>query len=105
MSLLRWLFRTKPETVGVADLLQDVLDRIKAVERGLKRAEGDVQDLKDDLAKRLGRVWARLKTLQNDEPAGEEPEQPPARAVPPIGSHAHLEALRARRRQSGLLSR
>lgn len=80
MSLLQWLFRRKPEPEGVRDLLYDLRDRMKGVERDVKGLEGDYADLRDDLQKRFGRVWSRLKSSQSDEPEeGEGAGSPPAR--------------------------
>lgn len=95
MSLLQWLFRTKPEAPSTSERFEQIIDDVAALTRAVRRVQEDVADMREELTKRFGRVWARLKALRTDEPDGEVPT---SHLEPEVGSQASgLREWRARR--------
>lgn len=88
-----WLFGKR----SVTPASTDVQDRLQALERGLRRVTSETEELHDELARRMGKVYGLLKALRKDDPEPAEPVAPPA--PPGLISHAQLELLRNRRRQ------
>lgn len=80
---LRALFQKRPQVPPAS--VDDLLDRIQGVERGMRRVETELKDLREELGKRVGRLWAAIKTLRNDEQTEDDPQEPPNGGDPPSG--------------------
>lgn len=90
-------FRKKPEPPLPSAVLADILDRIGALERAVRRVEQGAAEDQADLQRRFGKVWAALKALRHDEPDADKADSAPPAQSGLAGTHARLEAFRRRR--------
>lgn len=97
-----WPFTKKSMKPSDSQQLQDILDRLEGLERGVRRSAGTLEDFQEEVGKRFGKVWARFKRSKNDDQEEMDLQDAEAKSEAPRGTHGVLNEMRRRR---GLLSR
>lgn len=97
-----WPFRRYTEKPSGSAQLELLTERVEGLEKGLRGIRRDMEELQEEVSRRLGKIWGRLKGVKND---GGTPEGPDGQveSVPHVVSQHEL--LQAHRRRRGLLSR